>query len=72
MTYKIFNGKTSAAGIYLFKFNNGSIGTMCEIYSKLTKDTETTSMASFHSAVFINFDRIPCIDLVFTLLILNK
>ena len=28
-----------AAGIYLFKVNNGNTGTMCEIYSKLTIKT---------------------------------
>ena len=31
--------KINPAGIYLFKFNNGSTKTMCEICSKLTIKT---------------------------------
>ena len=53
------------AGIYLFKVNNGSTRTMCEICSK------SASMAC--SGVFIvSFEQISHIVLVFPLLTLNK
>ena len=55
----------NAAGIYLFKVNNGNIITVCKICSKLTIKTE-------RSGVFIvNFEQISHIVLVFPLLTLN-
>ena len=59
--FKIF-----LAGIYLFKINNGTTRTMCEICSKLKIKTPKERTCLHHSSVFIvNFEQILQIVLVF-------
>ena len=63
------------ASNYMFKVNDGSTRTRCEICSKLTmkKDTRATSLHWSFSGVFIvNFEHISLIFQVFLLLTLSR
>ena len=58
------------ASIYLFKVNNGSTGTRCQIFLKLA-DTSAKSLTSF-GLFIVYFEHVLDIVLVFSLLTLNK
>ena len=58
------------AGIYLFKVNSRNTRTWCEIYSKLIIKTSERHQLP-RSCVFINFDHISHLVLMFLLLTLN-
>ena len=60
------------AGIYLFKVNNRSTRTMCEICSKLTLKTPERRHWRRSGVFIFNFEQISLIVLVFLLLTLNK
>ena len=60
----VHQSRRSPAGIYLLKFNNRNIRIRCEICSKLTIDTRTTTMAllflilvSSPSVSIVNFEQ---------------
>ena len=55
-----------SAGIYMVKFNNRNIRIRCEICSKLT-----IKIPELVSGIFINFEHISHLVLVFLLLTLN-
>ena len=59
------------AVIYLFKVNSKNTRAMCDICSKLIIDTKTKSLTSF-KFLYVNFEQISLIVLVFLLLTLNK
>ena len=56
------------ASIYLFKRNNGNLGTMCEVCSELTTKTSLT----FSWCLYCELEQILHIVLVFPLLNLKK
>ena len=53
--------------IYLFKVNNGSTRTMCEICSKVLKRTPERRHRCRSAVLFINFKQISHIGLVFSI-----
>ena len=71
-------GKISGAygpfpvGIYLFKVNNKSTRTKCEICSKLTIKTPERRQWRRSGVLFVNFEHISHLALVFLLLTLNS
>ena len=58
--------ETFPVGIYLFKVNNGSSGTMCNFYSELTK-IHQNDVNNFAPVVIVDFE-----TLAFTLLTLKR
>ena len=56
----------ASVGIYFFKVNNGSIKTVCEIYSRLTRKTPNSS-----GFFIFNFEQILHIAPEFSLMNLN-
>ena len=59
------------AAIYLFKVNNWNRRTMCEIYLKLTINTEEPCHWHDSGVFVVNFEQISHIVLLFPLLALN-